>query len=106
MTTVQAYRKPIVGVLSTGSELVDCSSSGISAGKIRDSNRPMLLAMLREADVHVVDLGICVDHREQLATTVTDALHKVDVLLTSGGVSMVCCILQHNRPALMLSYTT
>ena len=36
-----------VGVLSTGDELVE--SGPLTPGKIRDSNRPMLLALLAEA---------------------------------------------------------
>ncbi|KDO33385.1 hypothetical protein SPRG_02192 [Saprolegnia parasitica CBS 223.65] len=86
-THVLVHRKPIVGVLSTGSELVDASAS-ITGGKIRDSNRPMLLASMRAADTVVVDLGICSDDMDTLRTRITTVLPDIDILITSGGVSM------------------
>ncbi|RHY81616.1 hypothetical protein DYB35_003219 [Aphanomyces astaci] len=49
IATVSIYRTPVVGVLSTGSELVDATdAAGIRGGKIRDSNRPMLLAYMQQ----------------------------------------------------------
>ena len=44
-----------VGVLSTGDELVE--SGALSPGKIRDANRPMLLALLEQAGVEAVEPG-------------------------------------------------
>lgn len=84
---MKVHRKPIVGVLSTGSELVEAFAA-TPPGKIRDSNRPMLLSLLREWDVEVIDLGICVDKKHLLEETIRNAFRKVDVLITSGGVSM------------------
>jgi molybdopterin biosynthesis enzyme len=50
----------------------------------------MLLALLREeAKAQVVDLGICADQKESLDKVVQNAFERVDVLITSGGVSMV-----------------
>ncbi|KAF0692496.1 Aste57867_16440 [Aphanomyces stellatus] len=87
VATVSIFRKPVVGVLSTGSELVDASQS-IHDGKIRDSNRPMLLAYMQQLGVETVDLGICSDKWDALRALLLDSLSKIDVLITSGGVSM------------------
>lgn len=86
------HRRPVVGVLSTGSELVEAFSA-TAPGKIRDSNRPMLLSLVSEWNADTVDLGVCSDDNDALERTIRDALAKVDVLITSGGVSMVgvCC---------------
>jgi molybdopterin molybdotransferase len=50
-------RKPRVGVMSTGDELVPAAIGDLPPGKIRDSNRPMLLALVTEAGADPVDLG-------------------------------------------------
>ncbi|KIW81871.1 hypothetical protein Z517_04897 [Fonsecaea pedrosoi CBS 271.37] len=91
---IPVYRKPRVGVMSTGDEVMDVTYQGaLSGGMIRDSNRPSLLTLLRgwrmcEA---VVDLSVARDtpHHE-LEQKLRDAfrLHELDVVITTGGVSM------------------
>ncbi|KAG3098360.1 Molybdopterin biosynthesis protein [Phytophthora idaei] len=88
ITEVMAHRKPMVGVLSTGSELVEAFQGTTTPGKIRDSNRPMLLALLNGWGVKTLNLGVCSDKKQALKDTMLMALEKVDVLITSGGVSM------------------
>lgn len=83
-----AHRKPVIGVLSTGSELVEAFQGTTTPGKIRDSNRPMLLALLSGWGAKMLDLGVCGDSKEALKETIMEALKQVDVLITSGGVSM------------------
>jgi molybdenum cofactor synthesis domain-containing protein len=85
-TTVRAFPRPRVGVLSTGDELVE--SGPLAPGKIRDSNRPMLVALAREAGMDAVDLGIAVDDEERIVATLEDAFERCDAVLTSGGVSV------------------
>lgn len=89
VTQVKAHRRPIVGVLSSGNELVEAFVDVTPTGKIRDSNRPMLLSLLEDWDVETVDLGVCGDKKEDLKRAVMEGLQQVDVLITSGGVSMV-----------------
>jgi molybdenum cofactor synthesis domain-containing protein len=83
---VQVYRRARVGVLSTGDELVE--SGALSPGKIRDANRPMLLALLERAGVEAVDLGIARDDEATMTATLEDALARCDAVITSGGVSV------------------
>ncbi|TMW67155.1 hypothetical protein Poli38472_012271 [Pythium oligandrum] len=87
VTTVKTFRQPVVGVLSTGTELV-APFAPTPPGKIRDSNRPMLLSLLASWKVKTLDLGICGDQKDALENTLRQAFEKVDVLITSGGVSM------------------
>jgi molybdenum cofactor synthesis domain-containing protein len=75
-----------VGVLSTGDELVE--SGPLSPGKIRDANRPMLLALLDRAGVEPVNLGIARDDEAVMVATLEDALARCDAVITSGGVSV------------------
>lgn len=86
---VTVHRRPVVGVLSTGTELVEAFNATTPPGKIRDSNRPMLLALVATWGAEPLDLGVCSDDNDALERTLRDAFARVDVLITSGGVSMV-----------------
>lgn len=89
VTKVPVYGAPVVGVLSTGDELVEPSNTP-GPGKIRDSNRTMLLAAINSLNlgVQIIDLGIASDKPDDLEQRMIDGLKQVDVLFTSGGVSM------------------
>ena len=80
-------RRPRVALLSTGDELVEVGGKP-GRGQIVDSNRWALLAALRDAGAEVRGLGIGPDEAEALRKVVVDALSEVDVLVTSGGVSV------------------
>lgn len=89
--SIKVYRKPIVGVLSTGDEVVDTLNGEkhlLEYGEIYDSNRPMLLETIRSWGFEAVDLGIARDVDAELSTTIQKALNQVDILITTGGVSM------------------
>lgn len=94
--SLNVFKKPRVGVLSTGDELVQHSDPvSLSGGQIRDSNRPSLLSCLRAWGFSAVDLGIARDTSGELEHSIRDALRGlggdqdgVDVIITTGGVSM------------------
>ena len=56
---IKVYKKPVIGILSTGNELVDASTETLDDGKIRDSNKLMLKNILREYGVasDIIDFG-------------------------------------------------
>lgn len=59
---IQIYKKPIVGVMSTGDELVEMSrSKKLRLGEVRDTNRPTLLTAVKGSGFKAVDLGIAED---------------------------------------------
>ena len=59
---VMVYRKPIVGVMSTGDEIVQHKRPGeLRLGEVRDCNRPTVMAAIRGWGFEVVDLGIAKD---------------------------------------------
>ncbi len=82
----RSSRARAVGVLSTGDELVE--SGPLAMGQIRDSNRPMLLALVRESGFDPVDLGTVRDDEDRIVALLEDAFTKCDAILTSGGVSV------------------
>jgi gephyrin len=86
---VEIYRKPVVGVLSTGDEIIPHDKPGdLQHGEVRDTNRPTLLTAIRGSGFEAVDLGIASDKPGALEQTLRDAMRRVDVIVTSGGVSM------------------
>ena len=85
--TVRVHRRPRVGVLSTGDELVTGGAS-LRPGQIRDSNRHALVPLVREVGGDVVDLGLVRDDRFAITAAIERAASDCDALLTSGGVSM------------------
>ncbi len=89
--TVRVFPRPRVGVLSTGDELVESGSGRVeplAPGKIRDSNRPMLLALVAEAGFEPVNLGVVRDDEDRITALLEEALAQCDAILTSGGVSV------------------
>jgi len=83
---VRGYPRVRVGVLSTGDELVE--TGPLAPGKIRDSNRPMLLAQLADAGAEPIDLGSAHDDADVMTRTLADAVAQCDAVITSGGVSV------------------
>ena len=59
---VTAYKKPVIGVLSTGDEIVPHDRQDLlQLGEVRDCNRPTLMAAIRGWGFQVIDLGIAKD---------------------------------------------
>ncbi|KAF0453061.1 MoaB/Mog domain-containing protein [Gigaspora margarita] len=86
---VCVYRLPVFGVLSTGNEVIDFkSTSELKYGQIFDSNRPTLLAIAKATGFEVKDFGIVSDDAKELEKRLKEALTQVDVLVSTGGVSM------------------
>ena len=84
---VVAHRRPRVGVVSTGDELVE-GPGELRPGQIRDSNRRTLLAMLDEAGFEAVDLGLAPDDEAAIEAALEKGVRTCDAVLSSGGVSM------------------
>ncbi|HWI41941.1 MAG TPA: gephyrin-like molybdotransferase Glp [Verrucomicrobiae bacterium] len=84
-TMVAVYRRPRVGIVSTGDELLEPGEQP-APGKIVNSNSYALAAAVREAGGEPVILGVARDdlesHREKLSQGL-----GFDVLVTSAGVS-------------------
>ncbi len=78
--------RPRVSILSTGDELVDPGRTP-GPGQIRNSNGPMLAAMVTEAGASVVRRTSAGDRPTEIEGAIRDGL-DADVLLLSGGVSM------------------
>jgi molybdopterin molybdotransferase len=83
---VPVVRRPRVGIMATGDELVTVDQQP-GPGQIRNSNGPQLEAQIRSAGAVPVRLGTVRDDTEALTRALQAAMADCDVVLLSGGVS-------------------
>ncbi len=84
---VEVAKRPVVGILSTGTELLRVDEE-LVPGKIRNSNGPMVVAQLARMGIQSKSYGMEADDLEACMKTVEKALVETDILLTTGGVSV------------------
>ena len=85
-TTVKVHRRPTVGIIATGSELVDPTEYP-AEGKIRNSNSYAMAACALEAGAVPTVLPICKDTLEDLKAAVESATQQFDFVITTGGAA-------------------
>lgn len=84
---VTVGKRPVVGILSTGTELLAVTDP-LVPGKIRNSNGPMIAAQLARMGIPYRIYDTEADHLAQCLRTVRQALAETDCLITTGGVSV------------------
>jgi molybdopterin molybdotransferase len=84
---VPVARKPIAGLYATGTELLDVNEP-LQPGKIRNSNSYMISSQIDRAGAKVHYFGSLPDDFDTCYQAVVEALDKVDILITTGGVSV------------------
>ena len=80
------HRRPRVAILATGDEIA-MPGEPIPPGGIVSSNSHALAALVRAAGGEPVVLPVAADTREAIAA-VADAVHGMDMLVTTGGASV------------------
>lgn len=86
--TLPVFRRPVVGVLATGDELVPPGQE-TGPGQIIASNSYGVAAIARAAGAEIVDLGIARDTAASLEAKLDEAIAaRCDVLITLGGASV------------------
>ncbi len=81
------YKKPAVGILSTGDELVEPATLP-GASQIRNSNAYQLVAQTGRIGCQARYFGIARDEEDHSREMIQKALSESDVVLLTGGVSM------------------
>ena len=84
---VEVYRKLKIAFFSTGDELRSLGEK-LNVGDFYDSNRYTLYTMLSNLNVEIFDMGVVKDDKESLTQAFNEAAGEVDMLITSGGVSV------------------
>jgi molybdopterin molybdotransferase len=80
-------RQPTVGLLATGSELIE-PGEALMPGQIYESNRIGLAALVRQAGGIPIVFPIVPDALDATRSALTEAFNQCDVVITSGGVSV------------------
>jgi putative molybdopterin biosynthesis protein len=85
LAEVSVWRKPTVGIFSTGDELV---APGVPRrlGGVYDSNSTIFAAAVEEAGGLPVPLGVACDNQQEIAALLERAM-QCDLVLLSGGTS-------------------
>ncbi|HIS28247.1 MAG TPA: molybdopterin molybdotransferase MoeA [Candidatus Avamphibacillus intestinigallinarum] len=84
---VMVSKQPIVGVLATGTELLEIDEP-LEKGKIRNSNGYMVCSQIERAGAEYKYYGKLPDVLEESYQKVKNILDEVDILITTGGVSV------------------
>jgi molybdopterin molybdotransferase len=85
--SVKVFETLRVGLLCTGDELLEPGDQPAS-GKIYNSNRYLLAAILREMGCQVIDAGKVKDDLAATQHALQDLAAQVDVVISTGGVSV------------------
>jgi molybdopterin molybdotransferase len=83
------YRRPRVGILGSGDEIVDLDRPEeiLSGRKIASSNTHTLIALVRQAGGIPVNLGIAADRLDSVESHLARGL-ECDLLVTTAGISV------------------
>lgn len=87
ITRVRVYRKPVIALISTGSEVVeaDCEEG---PGKIRNANRAAFTALLQTEGCLARYMGLAGDDAGEIAALISRGLEECDAVIITGGVSV------------------
>lgn len=84
---VPVAKKPIIGIFATGTELLEVDEP-LEKGKIRNSNAYMIMAQIERAGAIPVYFGKLQDVFTVSYEAMKEKLESVDILITTGGVSV------------------
>ena len=85
---VTVYLKPLVGIFSSGDELVEYTEQVLANGKIRNCNSISLSYMVEQFGGVPLYGGILPDQQDHFQKQSREMLEKVDFLVFSGGSSV------------------
>jgi molybdopterin molybdotransferase len=86
LSRFKAFRRPVVGIVVTGSELVD-PGSPLKEGQIYDSNSYSLSAQAQQMGLEIHNAGIVSDNINRIQRVFEKLWQPCDVVIFSGGVS-------------------
>jgi len=83
ITEIKVFKKPRVGIINVGNELL-----ARGGGEIPNSTGPLIYAYLKELGCEPVLIGVVPDDVEEITNTVSRVLRDFDILITTGGTSV------------------
>jgi len=88
ISKVKVYKKPIVGIFATGSELLDIGEIQTLPSQIRSSNHLTVEAIVKKYGGEALVFGCIKDDKESITAMMKKALESSDIVVTTGGVSV------------------
>lgn len=85
---VSVWRKPVVGYLSSGDEIVPMESPDLRMGEVRDMNGATIGALVKQWGLDFIYGGIVEDSRDELERRARELLDISDCLILTGGSSV------------------
>ena len=86
ISAVNVYRRPTIGILSTGNEILSLQSE-LTAGKIYNTSRYTFSTALTLAGFIPEFVGVACDDENEIARLISESLSLCDSLVVTGGVS-------------------
>jgi molybdopterin molybdotransferase len=87
ISSISVHKRPRVGLISTGDEIVDADTVP-GPGQVRNINQHSLAGLIEECGAELRDWGVVRDDRAVLRRSIGEALEWGDLVLLSGGSSM------------------
>ena len=87
ITEIKAAIRPVVGVLSSGDEIVPAAAQP-APGQVRDVNATTLAALACQGGAEVREFGVAPDDRTELDRLARAALDACDLVVISAGSSV------------------
>ncbi|MCH5461216.1 molybdopterin molybdotransferase MoeA [Lactobacillus sp. LC28-10] len=84
---VTVFKRPTVAIITTGSELIQ-PDEPLQAGKIYNSNGPMIKNLVAESGGEVTRYEQLVDDSDLLKASLQKAIAENDIVITDGAVSV------------------
>lgn len=88
ISQIKVYVRPTIGILSTGSEILDVGELQTNKGQIRSSNQFTLEALAKKESAKTIRAGLTKDDKDSLKEAISSLLQSSDIVVTTGGVSV------------------
>ena len=85
---IDIYNKVNVGILSTGSEILDIGETQINNAQIRSSNHFTIEAIAKKYNANAINYGVINDSKKEILNQIHNMLKDCDIVVTTGGVSV------------------
>ncbi len=85
---VEVYKKPLVSIIATGSEILDLGEERENSSQIYSSNHYTLEAIAKMEGAEVIRVGCVGDNKDLIKSKIVEALKRSDIVVTTGGVSV------------------
>ncbi len=85
---ILVYKKPVVAIIATGSEIIDIGEQKSNPSRIYSSNHYTLEVIAKKEGAEVLRIGCLGDDKDLIKRKIVESLENSDIVVTTGGVSV------------------